>query len=116
MKEATMSRFGEIVVLSLLLSACANAPTPSSQVAASRGSGVNYDEYTCPRLTAELESLIRRELALVGAQEKRIRSSSFQATVLGVGQGDGADAAELATVRGDQNAVGKVMAEKKCGR
>ena len=32
-----MSRFGEIVVLSLLLSACANAPTPSSQVAASRG-------------------------------------------------------------------------------
>lgn len=109
-------RFGVAVVLSLLLSACANAPTSSSKITASQGSGINYDEYTCPRLTAEMESLVRRELALVGAQERRIRSSSMQATVLGVGQGDGPEATELATVRGDQNAVGKVMDAKKCGR
>jgi hypothetical protein len=102
-------------VLPLLLSACAiNAPTPSSQITASRGSGVNYEEYTCPRLVAAMESLVRRELALIGAQEKRIKSSSFQETVLGIGQGDGADATELATVRGDENAVNKVMQAKKC--
>lgn len=103
------------LVLSLLLSACAvNTPTPSSQIAASGGSGINYDEYDCPRLIAEMESLVRRELALIGAQEKRLKSSSFQATVLGVGQGDGAEATELAKVRGDENAVRKVMQAKKC--
>jgi hypothetical protein len=109
-----VSRFAVVVVLSL--SACANAPTPSSQVAASRGSGLNYEEYTCARLTAEMESLVRRELALIGAQERRIRSSSMQATVLGMGQGDGAEATELANVRGDENAVGKAREAKKCGQ
>jgi hypothetical protein len=103
------------VVLSLLLSACAiNAPTPSSQIAASEGSGINYDEYACPRLKTEMESLVRRRLSLIGAQERRIKSSSFQETVLGVGQGDGAEAAELANVRGDENAVHKAMQAKKC--
>ena len=103
------------VVLSLLLSACAiNAPTPSSQITASSGSGLKYDEYTCPLLLAELESLVRRELTLIKAQEQRINLSSFQATLLGIGQGDGAEAAELANVRGDQQSVHKVMQAKKC--
>ncbi len=102
------------VVLSLLLSACANAPTPSSQIGASRGTGANYEEYTCPRLTAEMESLVRRELELIGAQERRIKSSGLQSFLLGVGQGDGAEATELANVRGDQKAVDKVMTAKKC--
>lgn len=109
-----MSRCTVVVVL--MLSACANAPTPSSQVAASRGSGLNYDDYTCAHLTAEMESLVRRELALIGAQERRIRASSVQATVLGVGQGDGAEATELANVRGDENAVSKAREAKKCAQ
>src|SRR5450631_1655903 len=100
------------VVSSLVLSACANAPTPSSQITASPGSGLKYDEYTCPRLSAELESLVRRELALVKAQEQRVKSSNVQAFVLGVGQGDGAEAAELANVRGDQASVQKAMDAK----
>ena len=103
------------VVLSLLVSACAiNAPTPSSQIAASGGSGINYDEYACPRLKTEMESLVRREFVLIAAQEQRVKSSSFQATVLGVGQGDGAEATELANVRGDENTVHKLMQAKKC--
>src|SRR5471032_70788 len=102
------------VISSLLLSGCANAPTPSSQITASPGSGLIYDEYTCPRLAAELESLARRELALIKAQEQRIKSSSIQATLLGVGQGDGAEASELAKVRGDQKSVLKVVQVKKC--
>jgi hypothetical protein len=112
MSKSTLVLF----ILPLLLSACVNTPTASSKITASQGSGINYDEYTCPRLNAEMESLVKRELVLIGAQERRIRSSSAQVTILGVGQGDGPEAAELATVRGDQNAVGKVMEAKKCGR
>jgi hypothetical protein len=99
----------------LSLSGCTNAPTPSSQIAASRGSGLKYDDYTCAGLSVELESLVRRELALIKAQEQRINSSKVQTFVLGIGQGDGAEASELANVRGDQDAVQKVMAAKKCG-
>lgn len=102
------------VVLSLLLSGCTTTPTPSSQITASHGSGINYDEYTCSRLTSELESLARRELELIKAQEQRIKSSNVQAFVLGIGQGDGAEASELANVRGDQASVLKVMKAKKC--
>jgi hypothetical protein len=104
------------VISLLLLSACTNAPTPSAQIAASHGSGARYDDYTCAGLSVELESLVRRELALIKAQEQRINSSKVQTFVLGIGQGDGAEASELANVRGDQETVQKVMDAKKCGK
>ena len=102
-------------LLSLLLSCSVNAPTPSSRIVATPGSELKYAEYPCARLAAELESLARRELDLIRAQEQRVKSSSVQALLLGIGQGDGTEATELANVRGDQGAVQKVMEAKRCG-
>ncbi len=103
------------VASSLLLGACANAPTPSSKIVAAPGSPLKYNDYTCPQLSTEMESLVRRELALIKAHEQRVKSSNAQELILGIGQGDGPAAAELATVRGDQQSAQKTMDAKKCG-
>jgi hypothetical protein len=102
------------VVSSLLVSCSVNAPTPSSQIAATPVSELKYADYTCASLTAALESLARRNLELIRAQEQRIKSSEVQGTILGVGQGDGAEASELSKVRGEQAAAVKVFNAKRC--
>jgi hypothetical protein len=102
------------VVSSLLASCSVNAPTPSSQIAAAPVSDLKYADYDCASLTAALESLARRNLDLVKAQEQRIKSSEVQGTLLGVGQGDGAEASELSKVRGEQAAAVKVFNAKRC--
>jgi hypothetical protein len=102
------------VVSSLLVSCSVNAPTPSSQITASPVSELKYADYTCASLTAALESLAQRNLDLVRAQEQRIKSSDVQGTILGVGQGDGAEASELSKVRGEQAAAAKVFNAKRC--
>ncbi len=102
------------VVSSLLASCSVNAPTPSSQITASPVSELKYADYTCASLTAALESLARRNLDLIRAQEQRIKSSEVQGTILGVGQGDGAEAYELSKVRGEQTAAVKVFNAKRC--
>jgi hypothetical protein len=102
------------VVSSLMLGACANAPTPSSKIAAAPASTLKYNDYTCAQLSTDMETLVRRELELIKAHEKRVKSSNAQELILGVGQGDGPEAAELATVRGDQQSAQKAMDAKQC--
>ncbi|MGC6423362.1 MAG: hypothetical protein ACON4O_00070 [Lentimonas sp.] len=89
-------------------------PTPTSQITGAYTSGLNYQDYTCEQLAAEMASLARRENQLVAAQEQRIKSSKVQAFWYGVGQGDGVEASELANVRGEREAVRKAMDAKGC--
>jgi len=70
--------------------------------------------YTCEQLAVELNALARRENALVAAQQQRRKSGKVQAFWLGFGTGDGIEAAELATVRGEKEAVRKAMEKKGC--
>ena len=102
------------VLSAQLLSCSVNAPTPSSRITATPVPELKYADYSCSRLLPELETLARRELELIRAQEQRIKSSNVQDFVLGVGQGDGAEATELANVRGEKAAVVKVMRAKGC--
>ena len=102
------------VISALLVSCSVNAPTPSSQITAAPVSELKYADYSCASLTAVLESLAQRSLDLTRAQEKRIKSSEVQGTILGVGQGDGAEASELSQVRGEQAAASKVFNAKRC--
>lgn len=60
-----------------------------------------------------MDSLSRRENQLVVAQEQRHKSSRVQTFWWGFGQGDGIEAAELANVRGEREALLKVMNNKK---
>src|SRR5215204_7075425 len=109
------TRFLMLSLAVAMLASCAvNAPTPSSQITAAPVSELKYADYDCASLTAALESLARRNLDLVRAQEQRTKSSDVQGTILGVGQGDGAEASELSQVRGEQAAAVKVFNAKRC--
>jgi len=90
-------------------------PTQPSQITGSYTSGLKYEEFTCMQLSAETDSLARRENQLVVAQEQRIKSSKVQAFWVGTGEGDGVEASELANVRGEKEAVRKAMDYKGCG-
>lgn len=89
-------------------------PTPTSQIAGSYTSGLNYKNFSCQELTAEQASLARRENQLVTAQEQRIKTSNMQAFWYGYGQGDGIEASELASIRGEKEAVRTAIDSKGC--
>jgi hypothetical protein len=78
-----MSKKSELAILGAIMLAvtggCLNMPTPSSQITGSYSSGLKYESFDCPRLSAELDSLARRENQLVIAQEQRIKTSQAQA-------------------------------------
>jgi hypothetical protein len=101
-------------ILAMALVGCFNMPTPPSQITGSYTSEVNYNDYSCQELAAEQASLARRENQLTTAQDQRIKTSSVQAVLLGFGQGDGIEASELATVRGEKEAVRTALDGKGC--
>lgn len=105
-----------LMAASLALSGCMNMPTPPSQITSAYTSNLKYDQFTCEQLSAELNSLARRENQLTIAQEQRIKTSKVQAFWYGYGQGDGVEAAELANVRGEHEAVRKAIETKGCGK
>jgi hypothetical protein len=99
---------------SVIMSGCFNMPTPPAQITGAYVSSIRYETFDCNRLSAELESLARRENQLVAAQEQRMKSSQMQAFWIGYGQGDGVEASELASVRGEREAVRKALEVKEC--
>ena len=103
-----------LVVTPLSLAACLNMPTPTSQITGSYTSGLKYEQFDCTQLSAEVDSLARRENQLTIAQEQRIKTSKVQAFWWGVGQGDGLEASELANVRGEKEAVRVAFDAKGC--
>ena len=99
----------------VLLAGCAmNMPTPPAQITGSYVSPLKYDAADCAALSNEVASLARRENALVTAQGQRIKTSETQAFWYGYGTGDGVEAAELANVRGEREAVMNAMGKKGC--
>ena len=110
------STFAVLICGSVLLSGCMayNMPTQSSQITGSYVNSLKYENIPCDRLMAELDSLNRRESQLAIAQEQRIKTSQAQAYWAGYGQGDGIEAAELSTVRGEKEAVTKTLSIKGC--
>lgn len=100
--------------LALALSGCMNMPTPTTQITGAYVSPLKYAGVDCPTLVAELSGLSRRENQLVAAQNQRIKTSETQAFWMGYGQGDGIEAAEIANVRGEREAVTSAMEKKGC--
>jgi len=100
--------------ISTTLMGCMNMPTPTNQITGVYISSTKYENLDCQKLLVELEALNRREGKLVVAQEQRVKSSELQAFLRGYGQGDGIEASELASVRGEKEAVQKQVALKVC--
>jgi hypothetical protein len=101
-------------ILAMALVGCFNMPTPPSQITGSYTSGLNYKDLSCQELAAEQASFARRENQLTTAQDQRIKTSSVQALLMGFGQGDGIEASELATVRGEKEALRTELNSKGC--
>lgn len=104
-----------LLLFFLFQTGCFNLATPPSQISGSYTSELRYQNYTCEQLSAELSSLARRENQLAVAQEQRRNSSMVQAFWIGYGNGDGIEAAELANVRGEKEAVRKAIESNRCG-
>lgn len=102
------------VLAALGLAGCMNMPTPASQITGAYVSPLKYEGFDCKTLATELSGLSRRENHLVAAQAQRIKTSETQAFWYGYGQGDGVEAAELASVRGEREAVTSAMEKKSC--
>ena len=96
------------------LAGCPNMPTQTSQITGAYVNSLKYEGIDCPRLSVEYDSITRRESQLAIAQEQRVKTSKVQAFWYGFGQGDGIEAAELANVRGEREAVRKAMDAKGC--
>lgn len=103
-----------LVIASLSLAACTNMPTPTTQITGAYVSPLKYESADCAALANELSALARRENQLVSAQNQRIKTSETQAFWLGYGTGDGVEAAELASVRGEREAVLTASGKKGC--
>lgn len=97
-----------------LLAGCFNLATKPAEITGTYTSPLQYAQYSCDQLAAEVASLARRENALVAAQNQRRKSGKVQAFWLGYGTGDGIEASELASVRGEKEAARAAMDQKRC--
>jgi hypothetical protein len=103
-----------LMIAAALAAGCMNMPTPPSQITGAYVSTQKYEGMDCRKLGLEADSLARRENQLVVAQEQRVKTSQAQAFWWGMGNGDGIEASELATVRGVRETIRKTMDEKRC--
>ena len=99
----------------LALSGCMNMPTDTAQITGSYVSPLRYSNSTCKDLLDEQAAMAQRENRLVSAQNQRIKSSQMQAFWWGFGQGDGIEAAEIASIRGEREAISAAISKKSCG-
>ena len=109
MERLTLS----LIVVAVFSSGCLNMPTAESQISGSYVSPQKYKNYSDVDLTAEINSLSRRESQLKTAQNQRVKTSRTKAFWWGFGDGDGIEASELANVRGSIEAARREQETRK---
>lgn len=109
-----MIRVPAMTTATLLLAGCFNLATKPAEISAAYVPSSQYASYDCHQLSVELTNLARQKNDLTVAQESRRHSSKVQAFWLGFGNGDGVEAPELATVKGEILAVQKQRELKGC--
>jgi hypothetical protein len=118
--EAFMKRTFSIVAASIVTAGCASS---SSDVKASYVSPLQYQQFNCQQIGAEGERVSRRAAEASGAQDAK---ASNDAVATGVAlvlfwpavflvKGDGQNAAELARLRGEFEALERASIDKNCG-
>ena len=112
------------VVLALVLSfGLAGCASRADNIAAAYVSPVLYQGYTCAQLREEAARVSQRAAVAAGAQDSKATSD---AVVTGVAvvlfwpaaffvKGDGANAAELAQLKGEMDAIEQANIQKRCG-
>lgn len=108
------------VAFATLLAGCA---TPPKDIAPAYVSTTLYENLTCQQLRHEAEGVSARAAAAFGKQEKNRGQDAAMTTVSLVlfwpaaffMKGDGADAAEVARLKGEMQAIEQVNRMKNCG-
>jgi hypothetical protein len=108
------------VAASLLLSGCATSPT---SIKASYVSPVPYQAMNCSQLTQEAQRVSGHVAEVTGVQNQKAGRDAVAMTVgmvvfwpaLFFIGGDQGNAAELASLKGQMDAIEAVNAEKNCG-
>jgi hypothetical protein len=113
------SQFG-ILALSVMTACASN----SASIAPAYVSPVTYEGYTCNQLSEEAQRVSRRASVAAGVQDQRATNDAiatgvalviFWPAAFLVSGGDGHNAAELARLRGQMEAIEDTSIKKKCG-
>ena len=108
------------MLLSIIASACA---TRSSEIAPSYISPVQYQNYSCQQLATEAQSVSQQAAIASGQQDKIRRDDTVKTTVGAIifwpvllfNSGDGPQAAQVASLKGQMQAVQTASIQKNCG-
>ena len=104
----------------LLLPACASK---SSDIAATYVSPLQYESFTCRQLAEEAQRISQRAAIAAGVQDDRATKDAVATTVgvivfwptLFLIGGDKQNAAELARLKGEMDAIEQTSIRKNCG-
>lgn len=107
----------------LALGTLAGCATPADNIAAAYVSPIGYQGLSCSQLANEAQAISSRAAAAVGAQNKKATGDAVAMTVglvvfwpaLLFTQGDGAQAAEVARLKGEMQAIEDASRRKGCG-
>ena len=113
-------RTATVAVLALVLTGCAST---SDKVTASYISPMQYDAYDCRQLGEEAQRVSARAAAAAGAQDSQATRDTVATTAAIIVfwpaaffvQGDKQNAAELARLKGELEAIEQVSIRKQCG-
>ena len=115
-----MKNYMALFLMSLVLAACASK---SSEITPTYVSPVGYQNYTCDQLGQEAQTVSRRA-AIASGQQDKIRQDDTVKTTVGVvlfwpvllfNKGDGQQAVELASLKGQMQAIQDESVVKNCG-
>jgi hypothetical protein len=115
-----MIRVMVVLAAGLVVGGCANT---ASQVTAAYVSPYLYENLTCPQLADEASRLSARAAVAAGVQDQKATGDAIATGVALVlfwpaaflVKGDGPQAAELARLKGEMEAVEQVATRKRCG-
>ena len=101
----------------------AGCASKSEDIQASYVSPMMYDNYTCEQLTLEGERVSAKAASVAGVQDENRHDDKIK-TAVGVvlfwpvllfNEGDGQTATELASLKGQMNALEQASIKKNCG-
>ena len=109
------------VLATVVLAGCASS---AGDIAPSYVSSAAFHNLSCQQLTEEARQVSEHAARAAGAQNKQARNDAiatgtalvlFWPAAFFVSGGDGANAAELASLRGQKEAIEQAAIEKNCG-
>jgi hypothetical protein len=111
---------GLVLLSAFALAGCA---TKAADITPSYVSPMQYDAYTCPQLAEEAQRVSAHAAQAAGAQDSQASKDTVATTIgvivfwpslLFIG-GDKQNAAELARLKGEMDAIEQTSIRKKCG-